>query len=125
METEKVKVWPEISSEFRRDREKDFLLARKDSFPQPNMTESMSKWPQSSAPHEQSVINKHSAHNFSTLIHHSDTVYADSKCFILHHTARQSVNMVRKSMIEVIKKWILFPDKAQRILTMVTKGPKI
>lgn len=31
METEKVKVWPEISSEFRRDREKDFLLAHKDS----------------------------------------------------------------------------------------------
>lgn len=81
METEKVKVWPEISSEFRRDREKDFLLAHKDSFPQPNMTERMSEWPQSSALHEQSVINKHSAHYFSTLIHHSDTVYANASFY--------------------------------------------
>lgn len=46
METEKVKVWPEVSREFRRDRENDFLLAHKDSFPQLNMTESMSEWPQ-------------------------------------------------------------------------------
>lgn len=58
MATEKVKVWPEISSKSRRDREKHFLLAHKDSFPQRNMTESMSEW--SSALHEQSVINKHS-----------------------------------------------------------------
>lgn len=78
MATEKVKVWPEISSEFRRDREKHFLLAHKDSFPQTNMTESISEWPQSSALHEQSVTNKHSAHNFSTLIHYSDTVYTDT-----------------------------------------------
>lgn len=67
------------------------------------MTESMSEWPQISALHEQSDINKHSAHNFSTLIHHSDTVYADSKGFILNHAARQNLNMVRKIMIEVIK----------------------
>lgn len=39
METEKVKVWPEVSREFRRDREKDFVLPHKDSLPQLNMAE--------------------------------------------------------------------------------------
>lgn len=43
METEKVKVWPEVSREFRRDREKDFVLPHKDSLPQLNMAEMTSK----------------------------------------------------------------------------------
>lgn len=67
MATEKVKVRLEVSREFRRDTEKDFVLPHEDSFCQLNVTERISEWPQSSVPHEQSVISKHSSHNIRPL----------------------------------------------------------
>lgn len=44
MATERVKVRLEVSREFGRDREKDFVLPHKDSFQALNMTERISKW---------------------------------------------------------------------------------
>lgn len=44
MATERVKVRFEVSREFGRDREKDFVLPHKDSFQALNMTERISKW---------------------------------------------------------------------------------
>lgn len=64
---QKVKVRLEVSREFRRDREKDFVLPHEDSFCQLNVTERISEWPQNSVPHEQSVISKHSSRNIRPL----------------------------------------------------------
>lgn len=44
MATERVKVRFEVSREFGRDREKDFVLLQKDSFEALNMTERTSKY---------------------------------------------------------------------------------
>lgn len=43
MATERVQVRLEVSREFGRDREKDFVLPHKDSFQPLNMTERISK----------------------------------------------------------------------------------